>query len=175
MARTVKTAKSINLAKKSHTYVIDLIRFICAIGIVVHHCAFLYYIDPNGIPGNFRFRIGLILVEVFLIISGYFTAAHFKTNRILKLETRFKKSIKYTFKKFKVFIPYIIISVLLGFTVSLIINGLTGQNLIEELSKLPEELTLNSVFYNTFVIPAHDPSLWYLSATFLVFPLFCVL
>ena len=175
LARTVKTAKVVNSAKKSRNYVIDLIRFICAIGIVIHHCAFLYYIDPNEIPDNSRFRIGIILVEIFLIVSGYFTAKHFKTNRILKLETRFKDSIKYTLKKFKVFIPYIIISVLLGLAVSLIINGLTRQHLIEEISKLPEELTLSSVFYNTFVIPAHNPALWYLSATFLAFPLFCVL
>ena len=164
--------------KKARISAIDLVRFFCAIGILVHHYFFYFWKDDAGLGTQPRFRNGIFLVEVFLILSGYFTVKHFAKIKLKKseesIDSRFKISIKYTFDKFKVFIPYIIIAVLLGFAYGVINDNFALKRIIAHAEALPQELSLGSGLMNAFLRIYHVPSLWYLSLLFFTLPVFCV-
>jgi len=167
--------KSKKAKKPSRISMVDLIRFICAVSIVIHHYAIMYYIDPNGTPNNARFRSAFVLVEIFLILSGFFVANHFKKPSRAKLETKFKTSVQYTLTKYKAYLPLVALSLILGLIYSFIDRGFSLNALSNELAKFPFELSFNSVFYHSFTVIVHNPVLWYLSATFIIFPIFCTL
>lgn len=165
--------------KKTRISAIDLVRFFCAIGILVHHYFFYFWKDEAGLGTQPRFRNGIFLVEIFLILSGYFTVKHFSKVKLKKtessLDNRFKFSIKYTFSKFRVFIPYIIIAILLGFAYGIITENFSLKRIIAHAEALPQEFSLGSGFMNAFLRICHVPSLWYLSLLFFTLPIFCVI
>ena len=158
---------------------IDLVRFLCAIGILVHHFMFFFWYDKAELGTQPRLRSGYVIVEIFLIIAGYFAAKHFKNQKNKpsddSLESRAKTAVKYTFKKFKSFMPYIIIAVLLGLVYSLIKYGFSLDNLVAQLEDIPQELLLDSGNISWFGRAGHVAPLWYLSLLFFVFPIFCTL
>ena len=161
-----------NGGKKSRISAIDLVRFACAIGIMFHHFFFFFWQDEANLGTKPRFRIGFVIVEIFLIIAGYFAAKHFKNRKVQKdsLEIRAKESVKYTLKKFKGFLPYVVIAVFLGLIYSLISHDFSIPQLVSQLEKLPQELLLDSGNTSYFVRGMHVALLWYLSLLFFVFP-----
>ena len=164
--------------KKSRISGIDLVRFACAIGILLHHAFFFFWQDEKEFGTEPRFRVGFIIVEIFLIIAGYFAAQHFKKRRARKidsLEIRAKEAVKYTLKKFKGFFPYIVIALFLGVIYSLISHEFSIAHLIYQFEKLPQELLFNSGNVDYFTRHTHLAPLWYLSLLFFVFPIFCTL
>ncbi len=164
--------------KEERIFVIDLIRFFLAIGILFHHYFGYFWVDPAGLGTKPRFRNGIVLVEIFLILSGYFTVRHFRKLKLKKTEStidgRFKIAIEYTIKKFKAFLPYVLVALLVGIAYGLISDGFTAKNIVAQLEVFPQEMTLNSGYMNTFERLYHVPPLWYLSLSFIVFPVFCV-
>lgn len=166
--------------KKSRISSVDIVRFACAIGIMLHHFFFFYWVDEANLGTQPRLRGGYIIVEIFLILAGFFAAKHFektrpKNQKDKTIEARFKVSVKYTLNKFKGFLPYVIIAVILGLIYSLISQNFNLQNVFNELEKLPQELLLDSGNTNYFVRNMHVAPLWYLSHLFFVFPIFCTL
>lgn len=119
---------------------------------------------------EFKFRGSYIFVEAFLFITGYFTASHFKKSALKKLDKKAEASISYTFKKFGAFIPYIIVAILLGLYFALKHTDASIISYFTQIAKIPVDLLFGSaIIYTGFSGP-----LWYASALFLVFPLFCL-
>ena len=167
-----------NGGRKARISGIDFVRFACAISIMLHHFFFFFWKDEANLGTQPRFRGGFIVVEIFLIIAGYFAAAHFKKQRKLKnntLENRFKISVRYTIKKFKKFMPCVVIAIALGLAYTIISTDFRLSNVIAQLEKLPQELLLDSGNTNYFSRNMHVSPLWYLSLLFFVFPFFCTL
>ncbi|MBQ8156778.1 acyltransferase, partial [Candidatus Saccharibacteria bacterium] len=147
---------------------IDLIRFFAAIMVVyVHTASFRFIKDPANCE-YFHFHSSFIFVELFLLISGYFTANHFsKTlNNDDTLEKKSKISLKYTWCKFKVLIPYCLFSIFLTATINVIWEPGNLKGIL--LSTIPETLLIAP--QNLLVVP-----LWYLVMLLLFFPVFSII
>lgn len=137
--------------------VLGLIKFLAAIAIVFHHiCIGARYVNLY------------ILVEFFFFVSGYFTFKHFrkKENCGKTSEEKAKIAFSYTVNKFKPFIPFVLIAVILKYIILLLRNnGGSVSSLLVNMSY--DALLLNS---QTTEYPW---ALWYLSAMFIIFPIFC--
>lgn len=86
------------------------------------------------------------------------------------VEEKASEAIAYTLHKFKGIMPYVVIAVLLEYSSEFIIAGFQGKRaLLFMLENMVYELCLlsSSGLVNAYVAP-----IWYLSAMFLVFPLF---
>ena len=154
------------MKKQSRIDFIDILRFVFIIFILYIH--FMFIITGGD---EFRFRGSYIFVEAFLFITGYFTASHFNKSKIRKLDKKAEASISYTFKKFSAFIPYIIVAILLGLFFHLKHMQGSFVSYFIEVAKIPVDLLFGSaIIYTGFSGP-----LWYSSALFLAFPLFCLI
>lgn len=144
---------------------VDLARFIASILIMTHHIFYFGYNNP--------FSGGWIYVEFFLIITGYFTAKHFDGKNY---DNAMKESVIYTIKKFIPFLPYTITFTILINLQYMILNVVSGElNIIGALFALTEKFYTDILLVTeSFTHLAIGP-LWYLSALFIVFPLFCLL
>lgn len=146
---------------------VDIYRFVFILLIMAHH---LYL---KGKP----FNSAWIYVEFFFILSGYFTMYHYSMrkdpDKTLSLEIKASEAVGYTLKKFGRMFPYILIAVFMEFTVECISTGISGERQFLNLSEqfIVESLLLSS----SGLVSAHVAPIWYLSAMFLVFPLFCLL
>ena len=138
-------------------YTIELIRFVAAILIMCGHASLNI------------FQTTWVYVELFLIITGYYTASHFAHVG----STNFADCINYTLKKFLVLLPYTI----------------TATTLMYLLTYLPQlfNMKLNFMgfiwnfsqdyFFDIFLLISiyQRPllgTLWYLSTMFIIFPFF---
>lgn len=141
--------------------IVDLWRFIACLAIVSYHL-FL-------IVGAAPFRGSWIYVEFFFIISGYFTMLHFDSLNTDKLDDMARLSIMYTLKKFAAFWPYTILAVIfqcvIEFHTEFDFN--LSKEALFKFSDIPFDLF--------FLGDSHVPALWYLSAMFMVFPIFCMI
>lgn len=147
--------------------IINLLRVVFAFFIMLLHYQMF---TSNDVPGT-RARSAWIFVEAFFMLTGYFTTKHFRKTRKIKMDELAKDSLSYTFKKFSTFLPYIIIALLIGFIYTFMYRDYTPIGFVIEFCKLPLELLFGSAFIPT----SHCGPLWYLSAMFIVFPLFCLL
>lgn len=154
--------------KSSRIDVIDLFRIIFMAFIMMLHYMFIFSGNPSGV----RARSSYIFVEAFFIITGYFTVSHFKKGRAVKIDTISKNALSYTLKKFLPFLPFVIISVLFGFAITFLYTNYSLVSLLIEATKLFEEFLYGSIFVEGAY---HCGPLWYLSAMFIIFPLFCIL
>lgn len=153
------------MKKQSRIDFIDILRFIF-IGFILY--IHFMFISTGG--NEFKFRGSYIFVEAFLFITGYFTAAHFKKTALKKFDKKAEASISYTFKKFSAFVPYIIVAILLGLYFALKHTNASVISYFIQVAKIPVDLLFGSaIIYTGFSGP-----LWYASALFLVFPLFCL-
>lgn len=144
---------------KNRLMILELWRFIACITIMLFHSYFLG-VEYRTVP----FSEGFLYVEFFFIISGYFTFAHFTKINNNSLDSIAKNSIIYTLKKFSYFLPYIIIMVLIMNTYNYVLDK--NRGLHSFLDMIREILLISRSDGNVGV-------LWYLSAMFIVFPLFC--
>lgn len=143
---------------------IDVVKFIAALLIMVSH------ID---IVLNCKCYNGFwIYVEMFFIITGYLTTRHFDVHEV---RYNIKKCVQYTINKFIPIYPYIFLQVTLmyfGVYSIRLINGETGmlETVSAVLNNYFSELLLVSVSYGYPL----SGQLWFVSAMFMVFPLFCI-
>jgi len=154
--------------KKNKNHFIEFYRFIAMFMIMAHH---LYHLGAT----NYPFKYGWIFVEFFFILTGYLTTNHFCKCFDLSSNEKMKNSIFYTIKKFLSFIPFVWLAVIIEYGIEIILNYKTMltdiSGTISWLSDFPFELLLiGSSYTKPELVP-----LWYLSAMFLVFPIFCIL
>ena len=144
--------------------IVDLWKFIACIIIITHHT---YKILPSNYH---RSLVDLrVFVEFFFIITGYFTMLHFDKND--NTEQMAKSSIKYTIKKFSIFLPYVVIITIVQYSVEYYVcYGKISS--IGSLSYFLDVL-FDSLLMGRYV--EHVIPIWFLSAMFLVFPLFCMM
>lgn len=109
-------------------------------------------------------------MELYLIITGYYTAKHYDKQ---KNDHKLKDSISYTIEKFLPIVPYIFIVTILQYTTNGIINIVNnGVSLRDVLYSSLENFTFDMLLVSeTYTTPLVG-SLWYLSAMFIIFPLF---
>lgn len=144
---------------------INLIKFICAIGIIwVHQSAIIEnYTD-------FPFASNGTLVELFYSITGLLTYSHFYYQKDTE------DIMHYCAKKFIRLFPYSCFSIISCFLISNIDIIMKGSihNLCYEARDLPLELLLlRNAAAETTRIKTYDGILWFMSAMFIVLPLFC--
>lgn len=137
--------------------VLGLIKFLAAIAIVYYH---------TDLGGHWNHL--WILVELFFFITGYFTFKHFrkKENRGKSSEQKAKNAISYTINKFKPFVTFALIAIILRYIAILLLNNGTPLVSLARIAPI-EALLLNSQIGERYW------ALWYLSAMLIVFPLFC--
>ena len=152
--------------KKPHYAAIDLIKFVSALMIVYYHRYILGY-ERLTYPLSDTW----IFVELFLMITGYFTYAHF----LQKDDTHI---VRYTLAKIKRLMPYVLVTVAasyLAVNLRLLQAGdLRGARL--QARDLPAELLLMRAFIKEpDQMIFYCGNLWYLSALLAVLPVFCLL
>lgn len=138
--------------------VLELWRFIGSIVILLFHSGTLGIVDHN-------FMSGWIFVEFFYMVTGYFTYKHFYNMKYTSLDDVANNSIIYTIKKYLNLFSYIIIVVCVTALYDFIISSYDNMRVFADMIL---EITL--LFHRNIV-----PPLWYLSALFIVFPVFCCL
>lgn len=147
---------------------VDLWRFVAILMIMGHH---QYHVGARGYP----FAMGWVFVEFFFALTGYLTTAHFAHSQPMCLAEQSKKAVCYTIKKFKHFLPFVWLAIILEYAFHFAADFQSMLSNLPEtvswLAKLPLEMLLISSSYTK---PELVP-LWYLSAMFIVFPLFCLL
>lgn len=148
---------------------IDLLRFLCAAGIVVHHINELY---PSGLMVH-----GYTFVKFFFMVSGFFMVSSAeKLGDLSRNPSAIASSTwSFTLKKISSFYPYYIAAILLQFVLFHIIWDYQG--ILAILSLLVESvptLTLTSYGFNT-QSALYTSGSWYLSVMvlclFILFPL----
>lgn len=130
------------------------------------------HIDNMGFE-NYPFISGWVFVEFFLFITGYYTAKHFDGKND---NNSIKSSIIYTYNKFIRFIPYTITVIVSYYVVSGIINIIYNNWSIKNfLFSFSENFIFDILLLtNLYYLPNVD-TIWFLSAMFIVFPIFRVL
>lgn len=157
------------MVTERYTYrngMVDIWRFVFCLLIMAHH---MYHI---GIERIYPFQSAWIYVEFFFILSGYFTGKHFWGGNTSTHKAA-KSSMVYTIKKFKNVLPYSTIIIfgeyLLG---NICFRPGSWKNFIESFENMPYEMMMVS---SSGLVEAKVVPIWYLSAMFLVFPIFCYL
>lgn len=144
---------------------INLIKFFCAVGIV--------WLHQGEMTGNYDFPFSKngILVELFYSITGLLTYKHFYYS-----QDDSENIISYCAKKYVRLFPYSCFSIICCYLVTnfnLILRG-DIHGVIYEARDLPLELLLlRSAVSDTTKFKMYDGILWFLSALFIVLPLFC--
>ena len=149
---------------------IDIWRFIFALLIMGHH---MYHLD---IGESYLFQSAWIYVEFFFMLSGYFTAKHFLWGGWYIQYTEkdgAKEAVLYTLNKMKKIIPYTTIFILTEY----IIRNLNydWKSLRGFLGGFEDSIFELLLLSSSGVVNARLAPVWYLSAMFLVLPIFCYL
>ena len=151
--------------------IIELFRFL---GIVFIMCGHFRQIGLTGLPRPFADT--WLYVEFFLILSGFLTAKHFqmKDNRANGITTHVENGIIYTIKKYRKFLPYVVLAVFAEYLIKYRAYLFEGDyyNFFKKAQEMPFEIFLLSAAgtNGTLTFP-----IWYLSATFLVSPFICII
>ncbi len=146
---------------------IELMRFLACLMIMSDHMGTL------GLKNLERpFRGTWVYVEFFLILSGFFTAKHF-INRTSG-ENKIENSVKYTINKFKRFMPYTIVAVLIFYIVLYgdLITTMYFEKILEKFGDMPFEMFLLSAAGTN---GTKLYTIWFFSATFLMTPFICMI
>lgn len=140
----------------------------------IYRLVFIFLIMAHHLYLNSPFASAWIYVEFFFILSGYYTMKHYAGKEETALEERSLEAITYTMHKFKRIMPYVAIAVLLEYICDyyaeyLSLGFLGKRYLLFVFENLISEITLLS---SSGLVEANLAPIWYLSAMFLVFPLF---
>lgn len=137
---------------------VDLCRFIAAIIIMTYH---LKSYEPFH---------GWIYVEFFLIITGYYTSKHFDGKNY---NNSIKESIIYTLKKYIPFLPYMITTTAIAYILLPIPKLVSGEMSFNTFIYSFAEGFIFDILQVILTFSGHLVGpLWYLSAVFLILPLF---
>ncbi|MBR3122500.1 acyltransferase [Candidatus Saccharibacteria bacterium] len=148
--------------------VVELLRFIACIFIIWYHSPYIRYQENFSV---FHFAGAFLFVELFFMLTGYFTVKHFANKKYEEksFDEQCKEAAKYTWKKFKVFLPYTIIAVLLMYLVKFFYLDF---NSLEELLGFLKRMVLELTLLNTQGGGALGLT-WYLAAVVVIYPIFC--
>lgn len=149
--------------KKRRQSNMDLWRIVAAFCLLTHHT----YLVRDPITDYYGYRT-LIFIDLFFIISGYYTATHFLNN-----EYSGKDYLDYYIKKFCKFLPYTTIAILFQYILNA--RQYTGggiKPIIGSFYSMPLEMLLLSETYTH--VPCLMP-IWFLSAMFIAFPVFLII
>lgn len=131
-------------------------------------CTIVLMVHTNGLRPmskiDYPFAGGYIVVEFFLIISGFF-ASNYAMNELQSKNTPGESAIYYTLKQYIKIFPIVAVCVLMQYIVSNFYHKLALSNFpycIYEILLLPQ-----TGIYKTFL----NLPLWYLSAYFICLPL----
>ena len=154
------------MADKKYYPSIDLIKFICAVGIVWIHKA---TITENFL--HFPFANCSMLVELFYLMTGLYTYRHFYYQK-----ENSEDIMHYCVKKYVRLLPYSCFSIIgcyLFVNFNTILEG-NFHGAIYEARDLPLELLLlRSATMEATRFKTYCSILWFLSSMFIVLPLFC--
>lgn len=100
--------------KNGRNGIVDIFRLLYALVIMTGHSVTVGVISP------FPFEPVGILVEFFFFLSGYFTCVEFEKKREADVTDYMHNGLEYTVKKFKVFVPYLAISVIFSYSLVII-------------------------------------------------------
>lgn len=147
---------------------IEVWRFLFMLFIMAHH---MYHL---GLKGGYLFRGAWVYVEFFFILTGGFTLRHFEKDRMVSSSAgdAAHEAIVYTLRKFSSFFGYVVAAVFLEYFLqgfSLLASGQLVKFVLS-FQNMPFEVLLLSS--SGMINPKLAP-VWYLSAMFLVMPLFC--
>lgn len=142
---------------------VELMRFVGILLIMMHHCYILGY--SGAYPGYNCW----VWVDFYFILTGAFTYRHYihKQNQIKDCGN---EALRYTFNKFRKFLPYTIIAVLSQYIISNI-GALTEggwKAFICGFFDFPLEIIYLS---SSGIVSARLAPIWFLSAMFIVLPL----
>ena len=159
------------IAKKyNRISLLGFIKFFAAILIVWFHTSIFFLPEET-----WRFTTGRILVELFFIITGYFTAKHFQKDedslKALSINEKALSAIKYSIKKYIIFIPYILIAAIMLYLTVFIMNG--NYN-IRSFFDIMRSLPIDLLFLNSQTANLNWP-IWFLSASIIVMPIIALL
>lgn len=143
---------------------VDLARFIASIFIMTAHLCIMDF-------SNYYLHDSWIYVEFFLLLTGYYTAKHFDSKNY---SNPMKESIVYTIKKFIKFLPYTIVITVLMYLLNLIPKLVAGElNIKGFIFSFVDDFVFDILLITeSYVKPPLDAPLWYISAMFIIFPLF---
>ena len=141
---------------------IDIWRIIATILILKHHT---YYMNLE--VHYYHFRQARMYVEFFFLLSGYFTYAHFSRRACADINEMAAASIRYTWKKWLRFLPYVIPAVIAQYILDQILTPLNRIDFLHTLEEMPRDLFLLTAASGT----AKVGPLWYLSAMVMATPL----
>lgn len=149
--------------KEQKNGTIDIYKFVLAVIIAYGH------VHIVGLETSISHLTNL--VEGFLLITGFYTNEHFKNKNSVEI----KEILVYTYRKFKRFLMYVIISEVVAYSIVMIGKPFVyGEPLFIAAQKwldFPiDALLLNSV---SSEILYFLPQLWTLSNMLIVFPGFC--
>ncbi|MBP3646857.1 MAG: acyltransferase [Clostridia bacterium] len=154
--------------RKERNSLIDLYRFLAMLGVMGCH---QYHMGLSWYP----FSNAWIFADFFFMLTGYLTAGHFRQTQLVSLENAGRNAIGYTWKKFREIVPFAWTAMMMEYAYQAVKIWMLPDQGIKEvihfLSDLPLEMLMLTGGYRLNVLV---PS-WYLSALFLVFPLFCIL
>jgi len=118
---------------------------------------------------SYPFNSSHVFVEFFLFVTGYMTFKHFRKKEFThkSVNVKAREALSYTFRKFKIYLPYILISAALFYVIPIICREIAIGPAIKE--------TISDILFLTSQKLTSNVALWYISAMFIVFPLFCLL
>ncbi|MBE6737971.1 MAG: acyltransferase [Ruminococcaceae bacterium] len=146
----------------------DLLRFVFSLLIMAHH---IYQIGFVNAP----FHAALIYVEFFFMISGFFMIQHFENlHSSVSIESSAKEAFKYTFRKYKSLMFYVVPCILLEYLLR-IVSCLVSSGGISQIGKILTNLPLELLMIAPLTSTRFLPPIWYISAMLIAMPLLCFL
>lgn len=144
---------------------IELYRFVAVLIIMIFHAGAFNSEQNHPIP------LGHVFVEYFFFLTGYFTYRNVKNN-IEKINIS-EYSFYYTFRKFKRFVPYVLMTVSMYIAVMFVgdrfIKNLAITDTIKKLTGIPFDVLLLQIT-GICQTPRFD-HWWYLSALLFSLPI----
>lgn len=156
--------KLVKRADGGRLSMLGLVKFLAILAIVYFH------LQPTSSAKCKWFRLYL-LVEFFFIVSGYFTFKHFQKYSISTTEDKSKRAIRYTVRRIKHFLPYLLVGMLIQISVRLYVTR--GETLTSKIG-----IFLTAIFDSCFLSSQNGIStspLWFMSALIIVTPIFAII
>ncbi len=157
--------------KTKRNGLIDIYRFLFALVIMTGHSVNV------GMEPPFPFAGVGIFVEFFFLLTGYFTYSQISKMKPIEIGERMQESLRYTFRKFSAFFPYLLVSVGARYIYDFCLTLKNSEGgYIQALTSLfyaPFELLLTNYMFSE--IPQKVGALYFLAAMLVVLPLFCML
>ncbi len=162
----MENVQSVTVTNK-RSGMVDIYRLLLVLVLVWYHL---------GVAGKPFYDSAWIFVEFFFILSGYLTMRHYAnlySSEVPDLSERGGEAIRYTLHKSGRLLPYVVIAGAVEY-VSVFVMA-RYYDIFSVLASVEGFISESLLLTSSGLTTIHDAPLWYLSAMFLVFPLFCLL